>query len=97
MYIPDLTYDIMINGVMVGGGHTNLDMTINPVETKEIVSFQNIQKNSLASAIHSIVSAEGVIDLKVKGTAYFKLLGFKIPIRLNPQNKFQFMMKLEIK
>ena len=80
VYIPDLTYDILINDIVVGGGHTNLDITINPGETKEIVSFQNIQKSSLAPTIYSIVSTEGVIDLKVKGTAYFKLLGFNVPI-----------------
>lgn len=80
VYIPDLTYDILINGIMVGGGTTNLDITINPGETKEIVSFQNIQKSSLAPTVYSIVSTDGLIDLKIKGTAYFKLLGFNIPI-----------------
>jgi len=80
VYIPDLTYDILINGIIVGGGNTTLDITINPGETKEIVSFQNIQKRSLAPAVYSIVITEGVIDLKIKGIAYFKLFGFNIPI-----------------
>jgi len=80
VYIPDLTYDILINGIVVGGGNANLDITINPGETKEIVSFQNLQKSSLEPAFYSIVSTEGIIDLKIKGTAYFKLLGFNIPV-----------------
>ena len=80
VYIPDLTYDLLINGIMVGGGNADLGITINPGETKEIVSFQNIQKSSLAPAVYSIVGTDGMIDIKVKGTAYFKLLGFNIPV-----------------
>ena len=80
VYIPDLTYDVLINGIIVGGGNTNLDITINPGETKEIVSFQNLQKSSISNAVYSIIDAKGIMDLKIKGTAYFKLLGFNIPV-----------------
>ena len=31
-------------------------------------------------AVYSIVNTQGMIDLKVKGTAYFNLLGLSIPI-----------------
>lgn len=80
VYIPDLTYDILINGIVVGGGNANLDVTINPGETKEIVSFQNLQKSSLSPAVYSIIDTKGIMDLKIKGTAYFKLFGFNIPV-----------------
>lgn len=87
VYIPDLTYDILINGIMVGGGNTNLDITINPGETKEIISFQNFQKSSLSPAVYSIINTNGIMDLKIKGTAYFKLLGFNIPIPFESSKK----------
>ena len=80
VYIPDLSYDILVNGISVGKGHSNVDITINPGQTKEITSFQNIQKSSLSPAVYSIVSANGVMELKVKGTAYFKLFSISIPI-----------------
>jgi len=87
VYIPDLTYDILINGIVVGGGNANLDITINPGETKEIVSFQNFKKSSLSPAVYSIIDTKGIMDLKVKGTAYFKLLGFNIPVPFESSKK----------
>ena len=87
VYIPDLTYDILINGIVVGGGNSNLDITINPGETKEIVSFQNLQKSSLSPAVYSIIDTKGIMDLKIKGTAYFKLLGFNIPVPFESSKK----------
>jgi len=80
VYIPDLSYDILVNGISMGKGHSDVNVTINPGQTKEIISFQNIRKSSLAPAIGSIVDANGVMKLKVKGTAYFQLLGISIPI-----------------
>ena len=80
VYIPNFSYELLINEISIGQGISNVDITINPGETKEITSFQNIKKDSLFPAIHSIVGSEGMMNLKVKGTAYFKLLGFDIPI-----------------
>ena len=80
VYIPDLYYDILINDIRIGRGNSNIDTTIYPGETKEIVSFQNIQKDSFSPAVHSIVSSQGIMEIKVKGTAYFKIFGMNIPI-----------------
>lgn len=80
VYIPDLSYDILINGIPIGSGNSDVDIIINPGQTKEITSFQNIQKSSLSNAGYSIISTQGIIDLKVKGTAYFKLFTLSIPI-----------------
>jgi len=80
VYIPDLSYDILINGIPIGSGNSKIDTTIYPGQTKEIISFQHIQKNSLLPAVYSIVNTQGIIDLKVKGIAYFNLLGLSIPI-----------------
>ena len=38
------------------------------------------KKASLLPAIDSIIKSEGVMNVNVKGVAYFKLLGFDIPI-----------------
>ena len=55
-----------------------LRITIIAVPT--IATILGILKNSLLPAVYSIIDTEGIIDLKVKGTAYFNLLGFSIPI-----------------
>lgn len=80
VYIPDLSYDLLVNGVYVGNGKSTINMTINPGESKQINAFQNFKKQSLTPAISSIVSNSGVMDIRVKGTAYFNLIGLQIPI-----------------
>ena len=80
VYIPDVNHEILINGISIGKGHTNVDTTINPGQTERVTSFQNLQKTSLEPAAFSIVSAEGVMDIKVKGTANFQLFGLSIPV-----------------
>jgi len=80
VYIPDLSYDFSINGVPVGSGYSSVNITINPGESRTLPVLQNFQKSSLDPAVASIVSAGGVIDLRVSGTAHFKLFGLDIPI-----------------
>jgi LEA14-like dessication related protein len=80
VYIPELSYDLSINGIPIGMGHGEINATINPGETKEISILQNLQKNGFSPAIESIITTEGVIDVGVSGTAFFELLGQRIPI-----------------
>ena len=80
VYIPDLSYDLSINGVNVGQGNSNVDITINPGETKTFPVLQHVLVDSIKPAVSSIIDANGILDLKVNGTAYFKLLGLTIPI-----------------
>jgi LEA14-like dessication related protein len=80
VYIPELSYDLSINGIPIGQGYSEINTTINPGETKEIQILQNFQKESFSPAVESILSTEGVIDIGVNGTAYFELLGQSIPI-----------------
>lgn len=80
VYIPDLSYDLYVNDVSMGQGYSQLDLVVNPGETKEVNVLQNFKKNSFAPAVGSIVYNEGVMEIRVKGTAYFNLLGFNIPI-----------------
>ena len=80
VYIPDLSYELLINDIPIGIGNSKIDTTIYPGQTKEIISFQNIKKNGLLPAVYSIVNTQGMLDLKVKGVAYFNLLGLSIPI-----------------
>ena len=80
VYIPDLTYDLRVNGVHVGKGYSQVGMTISPGETKQIYSLQNFQKNSLTPAISSIVGSGGKMEIRVSGTAHFSLFGFDIPV-----------------
>jgi len=80
VYIPELSYDLSINGIPIGKGNSAINTTINPGEKKEISILQNLQKNSFSPAIESIINTEGVIDVGVNGTAFFELLGQRIPI-----------------
>ncbi len=80
VYIPELSYDLSINGIPIGKGSSEINTTINPGDTKEILILQNLQKDNFSPAIESIINTEGVIDIGVSGTAYFELLGQSIPI-----------------
>jgi hypothetical protein len=80
VYIPDISYDLLVNGILVGKGKIPIDTTIYPGETKEVKAFQNFKKSALTPAISTIVNNDGRIDLRVKGTAYFKLFGYDIPV-----------------
>ena len=80
VYIPELSYNLSINDIPIGTGYSEINTTINPGETKEIPILQNLQKTSFSPAIESIINTGGVIDVGVSGTAFFELLGQRIPI-----------------
>jgi len=80
VYIPEISYELFINEILIGNGITEVDLTINPGQTKEIPVTQNLNKNSLTPALDSIVESEGEIEISVKGIAYFELLGQEIQI-----------------
>lgn len=80
VFIPELTYDLSINDILVGTGESQINKTINPGETIEIEIFQNFEKQSFSPAIDSIIDSQGILDIRVKGTAYFELLGQTIPV-----------------
>ena len=80
VHIPDLSYDLLINGILIGKGSSDVNLTINPGQTKTITSFQNIHRNSMAPAIHSIIESQGLMEIKVKGIAYFQFLSLSIPV-----------------
>jgi len=80
VYIPDISYDLLVNDIQVGKGNVPINITVYPGETKQVTAMQNIKKSSMTPAIISIVDNSGRMDLHVKGIAYFKLLGMDIPI-----------------
>jgi len=80
VYIPDLTYDLSVNGAHVGQGYSEIDTTINPGQSGQVYALQNFQKTGLLPAATSIVDNDGIIDLRVSGTAHFELFGLSIPI-----------------
>lgn len=80
VYIPDLSYDVLINGILIGKGFSDVDLAINPGQTKMITSFQNIHRDSMAPAVSSIIESRGIMEIKVKGTAYFQFFGLSIPV-----------------
>lgn len=80
VYIPDLSYDLSVNGIKVGQGNSNVDLTINPGDTKQLPILQHFTFSSLEPAAASVLASNGVMDIKVSGTAYFKFLGLSVPI-----------------
>lgn len=97
VYIPDLSYDLVVNGINMGQGYTTIDATIYPGETKEIPIVQNFQKSGLTPAISSIISNDGVMEIKVKGTAYFGILGLNIPIPFESTEQISIKDEIENK
>jgi LEA14-like dessication related protein len=97
VYIPDLSYDLLVNGVNVGKGRTTIDATIYPRDSKEIPIVQNFQKNGLSPAISSIISNDGVMEIKVRGTAYFEILGLNIPVPFESTEQISIRDEIENK
>ena len=95
VYIPDLTYELSINGVPIGEGYSTVNLTINPGETRQIPVLQNFQKSSLSPVVSSIVSTGGIINLRVSGTAYFNLLGLTIPMPLESTKQVSIIDEIE--
>ena len=95
VYIPELSYDLLINDVFIGAGNSIIDATINPGETKEIQILQNFQKNSFSPAIESIIDTEGIIDVKIKGVAYFELLGISIPVEFESTKQISIVEEIQ--
>lgn len=80
VYIPDLSYNLSVNGINVGQGTSSVDITINPGETKTLPVLQDFPINSLEAAAASVLEAGGMMNIQVSGTAYFKFLGLTIPV-----------------
>ncbi len=91
VYIPDLSYDLSINGVKLGQGQSNVDTTINPGETKDLPILQHFQINSLEPVAGSIVNTGGIMNLQVNGTAYFKFLGLSVPVPFQSTKQISLM------
>ena len=97
VYIPDLSYDLLVNGVNIGQGYTTVDATIYPGDNKEISIVQNFQESGLSPAISSIISNDGVMQIKVKGTAYFKILELTIPVPFESTEQISIKDEIENK
>lgn len=97
VYIPSVTYDLAVNGVPVGQATSTVSATINPGQTKQITAVQNVKKGSLAPAIYSIVESGGIVDVKVRGTAYFELLGLEIPVPFESSKQISIIDEIEKK
>ena len=81
VYIPDVSYDVLVNGVKIGQGQSHIASTINPGDTKSFQDdTQDIQFASIEPAIISIVSSGGMVNFQVSGTAYFNFLGINVPV-----------------
>jgi LEA14-like dessication related protein len=97
VYIPDLSYDLLVNDVNVGQGYTTVDATIYPGDIKEIPIVQNFQKSGLSPVMSSIISNDGVMQITVKGTAYFKILGLNIPVPFESAQQISIKDEIENK
>ena len=95
VYIPELEYDLYINGIFIGNGSSIIDATINPGEVKQINVTQSIQKESLSPSVESIIDNNGFIDVDIKGVAYFELLGFKIPFEFESSKQVSIVDEIQ--
>lgn len=97
VYIPDVSYDLLVNDVKVGQGQSHIDKTINPGETKSIEDIQDIQFSSLKPAAASVIDSGGLINFKVSGTAYFSFLGLSVPVPFETTKQVNIVDELKSK
>ncbi|MDX1441616.1 MAG: hypothetical protein R3237_04080 [Nitrosopumilaceae archaeon] len=97
VYIPEISYELFFNDILMGEGITKLDMTLNPGETKEIPIMQSFKKDSLSPAMDSIIDTEGVIEIGVRGKAYFELLGQEISIPFESSKQVSIVDEIQAK
>ena len=95
VYISELEYDLSINDIFIGNGSSIIDTTINPGEVKQINVTQSIQKENLSPSIVSIINSNGIIDVKIKGVAYFELLEFKIPSKFESSKQVSIVDEIQ--
>lgn len=95
IYIPEITYDLSINEIPIGQGQSEINATINPGETTEILIVQNFEKNSIRPAIDSIISSQGIIDVNVSGTAYFEIWGQSIPVQFEESRQVSLVDEIQ--
>ncbi len=97
VYIPDVSYDLLVNDVKVGQGQSHIDKTINPGETKSIEDIQDIQFSSLKPAAASVIDSGGLINFKIRGTAYFSFLGLSVPVPFETTKQVNIVDELKSK
>jgi len=95
VYIPNLSYSLFINGINLGQGQSMVDTTIGPGETRQLPVLQDFKSGSFEPVLSSLASTNGMMELKINGTAYFKLLGITIPVQF--QSTKQISLADEIK
>lgn len=95
VYIPDLSYNLSVNGVNVGQGKSTVDMTINPGETKTLPVLQDFQISGLESTATSVLEQGGMMNIQVSGTAYFKFLGLTVPIPFQSTKQINVIQEAE--
>ena len=87
VYIPDISYELFLNGVNVGKGITPINDTIYPGKTKEVTTLQNFKKSGFEPAMSSIVENEGIMEIRIKGTAHLSIFGLEFPIPFESSKK----------
>ena len=95
VYVPDVTYDLMVNGVSMGQGTSKINTMIGPGQTQQVTAIQGIEKDSLAPAVGAIVDSKGIIDIRARGTAYFELLWLEIPVPFESSKRISIVGEVE--
>lgn len=95
VYIPNLSYDLSINDIQVGKGNSNVGITINPGESRNLLLLQDFQIKSLELVTNSIAHSNGIINLQINGTAYFKFMGMTMPIPFKSTKQFSIMDEIK--
>lgn len=95
VYVPNLSYDLSIDGIFVGHGYSDVDTLVYPGETKEIFVIQNLQKSNLDPAIDSIIEKKGIVQFEINGTANFELLGQTIPFEFGSTKQISIIDEIQ--
>jgi len=81
----------------MGHGHTPVDPPIYAGDNTAIPIVQHFHKSGVTPVISSIISNDGVMEIKVKGTAYFGILGLNIPVPFESTEQISIKNEIENK
>ncbi len=95
VYLPEIEYNLFINNIPVGQGHSEINATIKPGESMDVTIIQNLQKDSFIPTRESILNSKGVMDIGVSGIAYFELLGQSIPIQFESKKQISLVDEIQ--
>lgn len=93
--IPTETHDLVVNGIDLGSGSTNISSTVTPGQTITIPVTQTIETASISQLASSIVSSGGNLDIQINGQAHISMLGIPLSVPFQKSSQISLVQEIE--